>query len=224
MKKPHKLRPATIEGPVRHVPVQEWAQRYRDAGHHPDAAPTKENPERWDCECGGLWRILTIEQIGRKFAHLKSANKRTEEQQRRDAVRFCARSCGRLRGRWLELPRTQGACRSPSATADRRCHSLGPYKNRGPWLPSSRCWWPAVRVSGSTLTPRHRGSTAGLRSRSCRLPQPSGSSRRSADDVRFRPSLQLEGLLLYRQPASKQAPYHLCYHLLAVSTDVSGCV
>ena len=33
-----------------------------------------------------------------------------------------------------------------------------------------------------------------------------------------------QGALLYRQPASKQAPYHLCYHLFAVSRDVSACV
>jgi hypothetical protein len=51
--------------------LEEWVERHRREGHHPHAAPTKENPERWDCECGGLWRILTIEQLRRKFAHLK---------------------------------------------------------------------------------------------------------------------------------------------------------
>ena len=34
-------------------------------------APTPENPERWDCDCGGLWRILTLEQVRQKFAHSK---------------------------------------------------------------------------------------------------------------------------------------------------------
>jgi hypothetical protein len=68
MKEPRKLRSVTIEGPLRYVPVEQWAQRHRDAGHYPYAAPTTENPERWDCECGGLWRVLTLEQIRRKFA------------------------------------------------------------------------------------------------------------------------------------------------------------
>ena len=36
-------------------------------GHHPHPAPTAENPERWDCDCGGLWRILTLEQIEKKW-------------------------------------------------------------------------------------------------------------------------------------------------------------
>ncbi len=39
MKEPHKLRPVTIEGPVRHVPLEEWAQRHRDAGHRRGGAP-----------------------------------------------------------------------------------------------------------------------------------------------------------------------------------------
>jgi hypothetical protein len=47
-----------------------WAERHRLEGHHPHPAPTLENPERWDCECGGIWRILTLEQIRMKFAHL----------------------------------------------------------------------------------------------------------------------------------------------------------
>ena len=71
MKAPRKLRPVTIEGPLRFVPVEEWAERHRRAGHHPQPTPTNENPERWDCDCGGLWRILTLEQIRQKFAHLK---------------------------------------------------------------------------------------------------------------------------------------------------------
>ena len=73
MNEPRKLRPVTIEGPFRFVPVGEWAERHRRAGHHPHPAPTTENPERWDCDCGGLWRILTVEQIRQKFAHLKRA-------------------------------------------------------------------------------------------------------------------------------------------------------
>jgi len=71
MIEPRKLRRATIEGPLRVVPVEEWADRHRRAGHHPQPTPTNENPERWHCECGGLWRILTPGQIRQKFAHLK---------------------------------------------------------------------------------------------------------------------------------------------------------
>ena len=56
--------------------VEAWAERHRLEGHHPHPAPTKENPERWECECPGItgvavWRILTGEQIRQKFAHLK---------------------------------------------------------------------------------------------------------------------------------------------------------
>ena len=53
--------------------VEGWAARHRDMGHHPHPAPTTENPERWDCDCHYIWRILTVEQIQRKFAHLGAA-------------------------------------------------------------------------------------------------------------------------------------------------------
>jgi hypothetical protein len=39
MKGPRKLRPVTIEGPLRFVPVEEWAERHRRAGHHPQPTP-----------------------------------------------------------------------------------------------------------------------------------------------------------------------------------------
>ena len=51
--------------------VEQWAERHRLEGHHPHPAPTAENPERWDCDCRTIWRILTAEQIRQKFAHLK---------------------------------------------------------------------------------------------------------------------------------------------------------
>jgi hypothetical protein len=50
--------------------LEEWVERHRLEGHHPHP-PTDENPERRDCECGYIWRILTGEQIRMKFAHLK---------------------------------------------------------------------------------------------------------------------------------------------------------
>ena len=69
-----------------------------DQGHNPDPAPTRENPERWECDCPetsgtAVWRILTPEQIRQKFAHLRNrplpsyiadTRKRTEEQHGRD--------------------------------------------------------------------------------------------------------------------------------------------
>ena len=33
-------------------------------------SPTAENPDLVRCDCGGIWRILTPEQIRKKFAHL----------------------------------------------------------------------------------------------------------------------------------------------------------
>ena len=51
--------------------VEEWAAHHRGLGHHPHPAPTHENPERWDCGCGYIWRILTVEQMRMKFAHLR---------------------------------------------------------------------------------------------------------------------------------------------------------
>ena len=41
--------------------------------------PTDENLERWDCDCGGVNRILTGEQIRMKFAHLSAAAKARRE-------------------------------------------------------------------------------------------------------------------------------------------------
>jgi hypothetical protein len=51
--------------------LEEWVEHHRLEGHHPHPAPTQENPERWDCGCGYIWRILTVEQMRMKFAHLK---------------------------------------------------------------------------------------------------------------------------------------------------------
>ena len=87
MKEPRKLRPVSIEGPWRFVPVEEWAERHRRAGHHPHPAPTDENPERWDCGCGGVNRILTGEQIRRKFAHLRHISPRSGPSKKRRTKR-----------------------------------------------------------------------------------------------------------------------------------------
>jgi hypothetical protein len=40
VKESRKLRPVEPVIPLRYVPVEEWVQRHRDAGHHPYAAPT----------------------------------------------------------------------------------------------------------------------------------------------------------------------------------------
>ena len=50
-----------------------WAERHRQMGHDPHPAPTPDNPERWDCDCGGVCRTLTREQTRQKFAHLGKA-------------------------------------------------------------------------------------------------------------------------------------------------------
>jgi hypothetical protein len=65
--------------------VEEWAAHHRGQGHNPRPAPTRENPERWDCECGYIWRILTVEQTRQKFAHLRKRRTPAHEVQT-DAV------------------------------------------------------------------------------------------------------------------------------------------
>ena len=60
---------------------QTWIDKHREMGHHPHAAPTIANPERWECKCDpddwtAVWRILTIEQIQQKFAHLQKSKQR----------------------------------------------------------------------------------------------------------------------------------------------------
>lgn len=74
---------------------EEWVERHRTADHRPGPAPTQENPERWDCDCGATWRILTPEQIRRKFAHLKVAAAERHRQQRR-VDRAAVRPTGEL--------------------------------------------------------------------------------------------------------------------------------
>ena len=67
--------------------VEVWAERHRLEGHHPHPAPTKENPEQWECKCDPdapwttVWRILTLEQTERKFRHLGAAAKARREGQ-----------------------------------------------------------------------------------------------------------------------------------------------
>ena len=70
-------------------------------------APTPENPERWDCDCGGLWRILTLEQIRQKFAHSKRAQGRAAkvEQDLRTAVPSPPRPPLRIADQYVAGPR-----------------------------------------------------------------------------------------------------------------------
>jgi hypothetical protein len=57
--------------------VEEWAAHHCGQGHNPHPAPTRENPERWECKCDpdavwtAVWRILTPAQVRQKFAHLR---------------------------------------------------------------------------------------------------------------------------------------------------------
>ena len=62
--------------------VEERAAHHRGQGHNPHPAPTRENPERWECKCDpdsvrtAVWRIVTPAQVRQKFVHLRS-NART---------------------------------------------------------------------------------------------------------------------------------------------------
>ena len=55
----------------------DWITEHRHQGHHPYPAPTRENPECWECKCDqdavwtAVWRRLTPTQIAAKFAHLR---------------------------------------------------------------------------------------------------------------------------------------------------------
>jgi hypothetical protein len=76
---------------------QQWIDRHRDVGHEPYAAPSRENPERWECDCPetsgiAVWRILTAEQLRQRYSHLRNrplpsyiadTRKRSEEQRGR---------------------------------------------------------------------------------------------------------------------------------------------
>jgi hypothetical protein len=68
---------------------QQWIADHRQQGHEPYAAPTRENPERWECKCdpyavsAAVWRILTPEQTMQKFAHLSKRPTPAREAQRR---------------------------------------------------------------------------------------------------------------------------------------------
>jgi len=66
----------------------EWIAHHRDLGHHPEHSTTPENPDLVCCNCGGIWRILTQDQIRQKFAHLgaiakKKRREAAEDEQRR---------------------------------------------------------------------------------------------------------------------------------------------
>lgn len=53
-----------------------WVGRHRFQGHDPHPAPTRENPERWDCDCGQVRRSYAGEQTRRRYAHLRAQKDR----------------------------------------------------------------------------------------------------------------------------------------------------
>jgi hypothetical protein len=61
--------------------LEGWVERHRLEGHYPHPAPTHDNPEKWECDCGTVWRILTIEQTRQKFAHLSKRRTPAHEAQ-----------------------------------------------------------------------------------------------------------------------------------------------
>ena len=89
--------------------VQEWSENHRRRGHHPHPAPTAENADRFYCDCGGLWRILTPQQVEKKFAHLKRDMTYSEQVRLRDTkctkdLEFLGHDAGLAR-RLVRLPR-----------------------------------------------------------------------------------------------------------------------
>jgi len=64
--------------------AERWIEEHRARGHHPYPAPTKANPEQWECKCDpdanwrAVWRILTLEQTQYKFSAMFGRQKRRE--------------------------------------------------------------------------------------------------------------------------------------------------
>uniref|UniRef100_A0A0F5N2Q3 Uncharacterized protein n=1 Tax=Mycolicibacter arupensis TaxID=342002 RepID=A0A0F5N2Q3_9MYCO len=53
-----------------------WIGRHRFRGHNPHPAPTRDSPERWDCDCGEVWPGHTSGQTSRRYAHLRAQRDR----------------------------------------------------------------------------------------------------------------------------------------------------
>jgi hypothetical protein len=61
--------------------------RTRDLGHHPEHSSTVEKPDLVLSDCAGIWRVLTHEQIRKKFAHLGAiAKKKRREEPEAEAA------------------------------------------------------------------------------------------------------------------------------------------
>jgi hypothetical protein len=89
--------------------LPEWAEHHHHQGHHLHPAPTAENPTRWNCDCGGVWRILKLQQVEKKFAHLKRDMTYSEQARLRDTkcttgLEFVGHDAGLAR-RLVRLPR-----------------------------------------------------------------------------------------------------------------------
>jgi hypothetical protein len=88
----------------------EWIAHHRDLGHHPEHSPTVENPDLVRCDCGGIWRILTQDQIRKKFAHLGAIAKKE--------ARGCQGGAAPSSG---EAVRGQGVTHDRTRVTDRLC-------------------------------------------------------------------------------------------------------
>ena len=87
--------------------LEEWVERHRLEGHHPHAVPTHDNPEKWECYCGTVWRILTRDQIRMKFAHRRAtAERRGARLPRRSSAAY-TRSFSRRPNNSAEQPGNQ---------------------------------------------------------------------------------------------------------------------
>jgi hypothetical protein len=57
--------------------LEGWIEQHRALGHQVvrvepgDPRHTRSAESEGHCDCHGIWRILTVEQIGQKYAHMK---------------------------------------------------------------------------------------------------------------------------------------------------------
>ena len=62
--RPRRPQRPTIRANRKSATIRRSRSRVRPRmGVNPHPSPTKDNPARWDCGCGHLWRILTVEQV-----------------------------------------------------------------------------------------------------------------------------------------------------------------
>ena len=99
--------------------LEEWVERHQLDGHRPHSAPTHDNPENWECDCGTVWRILTIKQTRRKFAHLRWCPTSAREAQRLQLQAHIAEIQAEQEARNAELHKVEHSHIPPLRIAER---------------------------------------------------------------------------------------------------------